>query len=698
MKMKHILGLIALSLPGLISAVPADPRPREIVNPDGSVVTVRMHGDEYFNFMTDEACTRILVRDASGYVSDMMRGGSPVSFTRENVAMLSAEAMAVSPAARAMAEFEASASRSSSMQRMATLDSKGRSNYPTIGEGNRSLVVLVEFQDVDFTVENPKDYFTRQLNEPGFSDYGGSGSALDYYIAASNGLYVPQFDVYGPVKVSKDASYFKEMGSVNMALLIRESLTALHDSGEVDFSNYDLDDDGVVDTVFFYYAGYGSADSETETIWPHQYDFRYFGSYGSNTLKLDGKKIGPYACANELKGINPETRKQPWKDGSEPWVDGIGTFVHEYGHVLGLPDLYDVNYTEGVNVETPGDWSVMASGCYNLNGCIPPLYSSYEQWLCRWKEYIEAEDATHYTLPALGSADSKAVRIGIPKNAEGTALENEYFVVEARDKSGWDLSFPESGLLVWRINYKKNSWANNTVNSASGSNVVVHCANGQGLPAFTEGNIYPGSASELVPSKNYEYWNSPMITSISYDEEGKAANFDYNMFTEPPTGAPLLHDNPYADPSGARNFTLTWDAVEGADSYQLTIKRVSTGKVLGVYDEFSVGNVTSYKVVSVPLPYWNNEIEVYVRAVKILPCSDTSNVISFIPKSLPLGDNAVGSIDEDAVEISGGVGCVNAPEGAAVYDLTGKLLDKDGLSAGTYIVVYGRRSVKVLVR
>ncbi|MDE5872082.1 MAG: M6 family metalloprotease domain-containing protein, partial [Muribaculaceae bacterium] len=361
MNIKHIIAAMALSLPGLVAAVPADPRPRQITNPDGSVITVRVHGDEFFNFMTDEACTRILQRDSRGFVTDMLRDGAPVAFTRENVAMLSDEAMVRFPAK--------ARSNVSSMQKMATLDSGGRSNYPTIGQGNRSLVVLVEFQDVEFTVEDPKDYFTRQLNEPGFSDYGGSGSALDYYIAASNGLYVPQFDVYGPVKVSKDAAYFKDMGSSTMATLIRESLTALHDAGEIDFRNYDLDDDGVVDTVFFYYAGYGSADSDTETIWPHQYDYRYFNTLGTG-LRLDGKKIGPYACANELKGWNPTNGKRPWLDGSTPWVDGIGTFVHEYGHVLGLPDLYDAEYTPGVNVLTPGPWSVMAEGAYNLDGCV----------------------------------------------------------------------------------------------------------------------------------------------------------------------------------------------------------------------------------------------------------------------------------------------------------------------------------------
>ncbi len=459
---------MALSLPGFMAAVPADPRPRPVTNPDGSTVMVRMHGDEFFHFMTDTDCTRILEKNSRGFVVDAVRYGETLSFSKDNVDLLRAEAE--------MSAQQFGANDVSTKKRMGGLNNEGRSTYPTVGQGNRSLVVLVEFNDVSFTVENPKEYYTRQLNERGFSDYGASGSAIDYYLASSNGLYQPQFDVYGPVKVSKDASYFAGMGDDSMKLFIEEALTQIHESGEVDFSNYDLDDDGVIDTVFFYYAGYGQADSDTETIWPHQYDYRWCGATaGSNRLMFESKKVGPYACANELDGYNPVTHKNPWKDGSEPWIGGIGTFVHEYGHVLGLPDLYDVEYSTDVQVVTPGKWDVMDAGSYNYNGCIPPLMSAYEQWVCHWIEFTDAVDATHYDLAALGiSDDPSALRIRIPKNSDKTTFENEYFVLEARDNSTvWDQCFPESGLLVWRINFNKNTWQSNAVNSKRGSNVEI---------------------------------------------------------------------------------------------------------------------------------------------------------------------------------------------------------------------------------
>ncbi len=685
---RHFLTAVAvLAVPSFIWAVPADPRPRTLTNPDGSTVTVRMHGDEHFNFMTDAACTTIMHRDADGFLVNEVRNGAPLLFNRANVEMLRVEKEAAS----------LTRSGETGPLRMATLNSEGRSTYPTIGEGNRSLVVLVEFQDREFTVANPKEYYTRQLNEPGFSDYGGSGSALDYYKAVSNGKYVPQFDVYGPVKISKNTSYFAddETKTKNMGLLIREALTALHDSGELDLSNYDLDNNGTLDTVFIYYAGFGSADSDTQTIWPHQ--SVYWN--GGTPLRFDGIKVGPYACANELKGWNPTTGIAAGKDGYEPWVDGVGTFIHEYGHVLGLPDLYDVEYSgEAV---TPGDWDVMDSGCYNFNGCVPPLYSAYEQWVCNWLEYTDAEDATHYDLASLGNTDNpKAVRIRIPMNADKTIFNSEYFVIESRDNSGWDACFPEPGLMIWRINYKKTLWTNNSVNSRNGSNVEIVLAKNSKKPLFNEGAIYPGADVELTPSKDYSLWVSPIISAIGYDSTQKVGSFDYNMMT-PPDQATVLHDNPKAAADGSRSFTLEWDPVDGVDSYLVTVKTVKSQRIVDDFDAKDVGTATSALVSGLSSTYWKLEMEAYVQCVVGgMLSSKTSNVIKFKPSDLEIDDNggAVDGIDADDIRISGGVGCVIAPEGAVIYNMAGQQLRNENLTPGIYLVSFAGRTAKVLVR
>ena len=688
MKTKYLFTSLALAVPALMSAVPASPRLRPVTNPDGTVVEVRVHGDEFFHFMTDADCARILERDSHGFIVDAVRYGAPLKFNEADVELLRAEAYEENPVF--------TVANQSGMQKMATLSSEGRSNYPTLGVGNRSLVVLVEFEDTDFYVENPREYYTRQLNEPGFSDYNGVGSAVDYYKAASSGKYVPQFDVYGPVKVSGNASYYSNNNSGRMAGLIKESLTALHEEGEVDFSNYDLDEDGVIDTVFFYYAGYGQADSGTETIWPHQYDYRYYTNGG--LLTFDGKRVGPYACANELDGYNPNTGRQPWNDGSEPWVGGIGTFVHEYGHVLGLPDLYDVEYSG--KAVTPGEWDVMDSGSYNFNGVRPPLFSAYEQWVCRWLEYETAEDFTHYDLTALGHTDiPTAVRIRIPTSAAGNTFNTEYFVIETRDNSEWDACFPEPGLMVWRINYNKNLWTTNSVNSQRGSNVEIVYARNSKHPLFETGAIYNGADVELKPSKEYTYWKSPYITSIAYDKDSNIGSFDYNMIT-PPDVATVLHDNPLAAADGSRSFTLTWDPVEGVDAYLVTVHRTSNGQTINDFEDKNVGTDTSVVVGNLSTMYWRLEMEAYVKCIKDgMVSTSTSNRIIFKPSELELdATGAVDGIVTDISEVKGGVGCIYAPEGAEIYSASGARLRNENLAAGIYIVVCGGKSTKVVVR
>lgn len=699
-RLKTLLAAMSLAVPSLIWAVPADPRLRTATNPDGSTVEYRVHGDERFHVFTDASCTQIMHRNAAGFLENTLRDGKPLAFNQENVGMLRAEALANSqnpeffnytPGVRQNAP--------SSMQRMATLNADGRSTYPTIGNGTRSLVVLVEFQDVDFYVENPKEYFTRQLNEPGFSDYGGRGSALDYFTDVSHGLYTPQFDVYGPVKVSHDAAYYEDNNTGRMASLINEALTSLHDSGELNFADYDYDENGTLDTVFIYYAGYGSADSDTKTIWPHQYDYQYYVSWsGAPQLKFDGVKAGPYACANELKGWNPRTGLQSWADGSEPWVDGIGTFCHEYGHVLGLPDLYDVEYSG--KAITPGDWDVMDSGCYNFDGCMPPLYSAYEQWVCNWLEYTEVEDGTHYDLKALGNSDApQAVRIRIPMSADGSRFQSEYFVIEARDNSKWDSCFPNPGLMVWRINYNKSTWMNNSVNSEKASNVEIVYAKSETNPLFTGGAIYPGADVELKPSKNYALWSSPVITDISYDKESTTGSFDYNMVT-PPDVSTVLHDNPKAAADGSRSFTLEWDPVEDVDCYLVTVQTVNSGKIVDNYDSRNVGTDTSAVVQGLSTIYWKLEMKAFVRCVKNgMMSSAISNEIVFKPSELEKDDpGSVSGVVAGGAVVSGGVGRVTAPAGAVVRNLSGQQLRNENLTPGIYLVSYGNETVKVVVR
>ena len=221
-------------------------------------------------------------------------------------------------------------------------------------------------RDVSFTLQNPLDYFTKMVNEEGFNDYGGTGSARDYYLECSGGQFSPTFDVYGPITLSNDREYYggnNESGKdLNPAMMALEACTQL--DATVDFTEYDRDGDGYIDNVFLFYAGEGeAAGGGADTVWPHSWTLE--AATGSTPV-FDGVKLNRYACTNEWQKNRP---------------DGVGTFIHEFSHVMGLPDLYATSYTGAF---TPGAWSTMDHGSYNNNGCTPPLFSVFERYALGW--------------------------------------------------------------------------------------------------------------------------------------------------------------------------------------------------------------------------------------------------------------------------------------------------------------------------
>ena len=239
------------------------------------------------------------------------------------------------------------------------------SDFPTIGR-QKSLVILIQFSDVKFSsIDNPHQFYDDMLNKEGFTwSNGANGSARDFYLQSSNSLFDPDFTVVGPVTLSNKATYYgsdDEGQDFRMGEAIKEACELVDD--EVDFSEYDTNGDGYVDNIYFFYAGGGQADDPngTELIWPHS---AIVEEAWDMKLVYDDKVIGHYACSNELR-YSAVGDLQP---------SGIGTFVHEFGHVLGLVDHYDTSY--GYFTFGLGAYDTMASGSYNNNMHTPPLFSA----------------------------------------------------------------------------------------------------------------------------------------------------------------------------------------------------------------------------------------------------------------------------------------------------------------------------------
>lgn len=408
MKRLLVLVFVALCCYGAAFAVPAYPGKYTYTQPDGTTIVLQKHGDEFFSWITNEA-GEVVEKDEAGYY----RPVSTAKFQQRRTA-----GRARSAAVNAMRRGPALAQSQTVEQHF--------------------LVILVEFSDVHFQAANTSAAFSNLLNQTGYSANGATGSAQDYYYENSNQQFRPIFDVYGPVTLANNvAHYGAHEGSNNDTCpedAVKEGCVAL--DSQIDFSQYDSDGDGEVDLVFMYYAGYGEADyhdtGNEDTIWPHQWALR---SAGIN-LNLDGKIVNKYACSNERIGSG--TLK-----GS---LCGIGTACHEFGHALGLPDLYDTDYNNH-NGEAGGlyYYSLMCSGSYNNNGRTPPYLGMEERIMLGWQDPSKIEEITsagNYSLTSV--SNNKAYKSATDKSGE-------YFLYECRSATGWDRYVTEPGLIIYHV-------------------------------------------------------------------------------------------------------------------------------------------------------------------------------------------------------------------------------------------------------
>lgn len=474
-------------------AVPAKPGvTHQLTQPDGTKVSLQLVGDEnHHYYLTTDGQIVIGGEGKYCYASADSRGellntgimahDPAMRSDKEKLLISSLDsekvgAAMLSKATALKAAAETGGARSNNQ------DYKGRlqTKYPTIGKV-RTLVILVNYSDVKFTTPNANDYFSRMLNEEGFSDNGGKGSCRDFYLKASGGLFDGSFDVYGPVELPHERAYYGGNSlwgiDTHAQQMIIDAVAGL--DNEINYKDYDLDGDSFIDNVFVFYAGLGEAGGGGEdTVWPHQSTIGMGIRY-----RYDNVYLNRYACSSELMAAGKP--------------DGIGTFVHEFGHVLGVPDLYN---TETSNVAyTPGYYSTMDQGCYLGDSMLPPTFSAYERNALGWMGDNLVEITGPSTCRLEHILDSnKAYLIN-------TDNENEFFILENRQKNGWDTMLPGSGMLIWHIDYDKKVWAYNEANNDPNHQHID----------LIEANGTVGTSSWIT--RRYPFPGYSKVTSFTYD-------------------------------------------------------------------------------------------------------------------------------------------------------------------------------------
>lgn len=660
-------------------AVPAKPGLIPFTQPDGSVINVRIHGDEFFNYYTTEDGYYLIQEADQFYYADIDKDGNPVRSdikagpAQQRDAAATAYLRGVDKARVIKKLDERAAARTGVMaqtQRLslpafAAPEAGGRqrgvglfpgSHFPAQGK-QKALVILVEYDDVPMTLTNAHDYFSRMMNEEGFADYGATGCASEYFREVSNGRFLPEFDVFGPVKLSRNRHYYGQNSpgtnnDMHAADMIAEACELLDD--EIDFSQYDRDGDGLVDNVFVFYAGRGAASGGgADTVWPHSWNVEYGIGYRPS---FDGVEVSRYACSNEWVNNRP---------------DGVGTFIHEFSHVLGLPDLYATSYT---NSFTPGSWSALDYGPYNNDGMTPPLYSAFERYAMGWMEPVPIQRPANITLPSIGSN-----RAGIVKSTD-----TEFFLFENRQQTGWDTYIPGHGMLVWHVQYVANIWNSNIVNNTPSHQYVdLEEADGIGSEYSRSGDAFPGTSNvtsftdDTTPSmKTWD--NKRMETPLTEiaETDGVITLKAKGGRTEALASTTALEARDVTDDS----FTAAWQPVDEA-TYLLSVYSIPAGSTDNeesreyLIKGQNVGDVTEYTVTGA-----QPETKYYycVQVTDDWEVTEPSNAIGVTTLPTPITKKKVSALDASEITQQGFTANWEALEGATDYLLTVCRMETDG--------------------
>jgi M6 family metalloprotease-like protein len=453
-KVLFIVTFVVLSLSPL-QAVPAYPSPVKYKQPDGSEITIQLKGDERVHWgetsdgykllsngkngweyaIADKAgdlkVSGILAREINKRTSkelQLLKGVSKnIHFSPRQVNMLKSvwESKYGSDKLVGVGDFFRKGAVSSS-------NTDGRQKVFTPKGTKKLLMVLIQYPDRAFTFT--KADFSNLMNTQDYNMNGALGSVRDFFLEMSYGQFDVTTDVVGIYTASQNMAYYGTDGAdgshdTNSNELMNEAITAA--DADVDFSQYDNDGDGTVDGVYIVYAGYGQASSGiANTIWPH--------AGGISGQIFDGKTISKYSCSNELNADNSLT--------------GIGVICHEFGHVCGAPDYYDTDYATGGQFPGTGDWDLMCGGCYNgtvaNKGNVPSHFNVFEKIRAGWVIPVTLTGSASLSIPDITTNPAAYIF--------NTTTANEYYILENRQKTGFNQYVDGHGLLIYR--YSKSNW------------------------------------------------------------------------------------------------------------------------------------------------------------------------------------------------------------------------------------------------
>lgn len=457
--------LLALTSAAAVATVRMNSLPVQVVQPDGTVLTVIGRGDEHSHYFTTTDGVLLFHRGSEFYVARIEADGSlrPTLLLAHNPAQRTAEERQMAGAQQRHRFYSA---RRTGWRGVPLIDdyNAGRPLLTATGSP-RILVVLAEFADVKFIDDDPIPVFDQYFNYDKIDDEIGNGTARrnfgsvgKYYRDMSFGQFDPQFDVVAKVTLDQPLRYYGQdsehhVDSAFRFRFIPEVCQKAAAQG-VDFAHYDGDGDGYVDLLYIIYAGYAQswAGNSTDCIWPKT------GTY--STGPFNGKRVRLYSVNSELNAY-----PGAFADGKR--INGVGLACHEFGHCLGLPDIYPTS-EEARDLGNPAMeyWDLMDAGEYVQNGYYPTELTAWEREALGWMQIETLRQSGHYELPPISEDERRAFRI----YNDDDPTRNEYLLLQNIKDTLWNRRQQGHGMMVMHVDFDPEAFAldSNAVNNEVG--------------------------------------------------------------------------------------------------------------------------------------------------------------------------------------------------------------------------------------
>ena len=612
MRKKLLFGLLFAAMTA--GAVKMKPGINIIKQADGTTITVRAYGDEDLSYFLASDGTLLYQEGTNFYIAGVKADGT----------LYSTGVLAHEPSMRTIKEISAIKAQNAkafynSMETQAKANKVRRepmtpdnSLLPSLGK-HKIPVILVEFSDVEFSVENPKATFDKYLNgkelfnketDPEMGQ--NYASVAKYFKDMSFGKFEPEFEVYGPVNLGKPlATYGAGYSSQeNMGLLLTDACTAVDD--EVDFTQYDSNDDGNIDLIYIIYAGFSQsiAGNSTDCIHPKS-------GYLSLAKSFDGMDVKRYGVNNELNGT-------PADQANGPIINGIGLFCHEFSHCMGLPDLYPKSgsIAEACINQNMDYWSLMDAGEYTANGYRPTAYTAWERERLGWMEIGTLTGPSNVELKSLDEGGA-AFRIYNDKDETG----HEYYIVENVQNNGWNKNLFGNGLMVTHVDYLSSQFSLGgcKVNNTAGHpRMHVMAADGMFVPEYFLGSTIEDSYITFLKEHNADLvakYGGQVFSIEDYKAEAAGDLFPgtSNATSLTDDSQPMKAWTYNGETMGKPITDITNDTEKGIVSF----KFMGGGEPVDGINEVTINKTTDSHVYSISGTYMGNDINSLPKGIYI---------------------------------------------------------------------------------